>query len=133
MSGLSQVESSRAPAAIGPYSQAVRVGEWVFVSGQIPLDPTTGMLVEGDLSRQMERVLENIGAILASAGSGFEQVVKSTLYLVDMNDFTTVNEVYARCFKPPYPARATVGVAALPKGARVEMDVVAHIQYESAG
>ncbi|MBF0164134.1 MAG: RidA family protein [Magnetococcales bacterium] len=130
---MSQVTSSRAPSAIGPYSQAVVADGWVFVSGQIPLDPVSGMLVEGDLSQQMTRVLENIGAILTSAGSGFESVVKSTLYLTDMADFTTVNDVYARYFKPPYPARATVGVASLPKGARVEMDVVARITCETSG
>ncbi|MEO5347207.1 MAG: RidA family protein [Magnetococcus sp. YQC-9] len=127
---MSRIESGGAPAAIGPYSQAVRAGDWLFVSGQIPLDPVSGQLVEGDVARQMVRVLENIGAILAAAGVGFGAVVKSTLYLVDMGDFTAVNEVYARFFVPPFPARATVGVAALPKGARVEMEVVAHLVKE---
>ncbi|MBF0417714.1 MAG: hypothetical protein HQL86_05630 [Magnetococcales bacterium] len=132
MGGLSQVETSGAPAAIGPYSQAVRVGEWLFVSGQIPLDPLSGVLVEGDISMQTERVLENIGAILAAAGAGFGDVVKSTLYLLDMADFVAVNGVYGRYFRAPYPARATLGVAALPKGARVEMEVIAWLAHGSA-
>ncbi|MBF0340741.1 MAG: RidA family protein [Magnetococcales bacterium] len=125
MTTLQPVVTDGAPGAIGPYSQAIRAGEWLFVSGQIPLDPATGLLVEGDISRQMEQVLVNLTAILAAAGADLGQVVKSTLYLVDLNDFATVNGVYARHFQAPYPARSTVGVAALPKGARVEMDVVA--------
>ncbi|MBF0272738.1 MAG: hypothetical protein HQL98_11830 [Magnetococcales bacterium] len=115
-----------APEAIGPYSQAVRVGEWLYLSGQIPLDPATGQMVAGDVVCQMERVMESVGAILAAAGAGFGDVVKTTLYLVDLNDFAAVNGVYARYFQVPFPARATVGVAALPRGARVEMEAVVY-------
>lgn len=119
------ITTSDAPGAIGPYSQAIQAGEWLYVSGQIPLDPVTGQLVEGSIEVQMERVLANVGAILAQAGVGFADVVKSTLYLLDLNDFAAVNAVYGGCFVAPYPARATVGVSALPRGARVEMEVVA--------
>ncbi|MBF0192572.1 MAG: RidA family protein [Magnetococcales bacterium] len=115
-----------APEAIGPYSQAVRVGDWWYLSGQIPLDPATGQLVDGDVVCQMERVMESVGAILAAAGAEFGDVVKTTLYLVDLNDFAAVNGVYARYFQVPFPARATVGVAALPRGARVEMEAVVY-------
>ncbi|MBF0428006.1 MAG: hypothetical protein HQL94_03725 [Magnetococcales bacterium] len=125
---MQEVVTENAPAAIGPYSQAVRSGEWLFVSGQIPLDPCSGSLVGGDVACQMERVMENVGAILAAAGAGFGDVVKTTLYLVDLNDFVVVNGVYARYFRSPFPARATVGVAALPKGARLEMEVMVHLQ-----
>ncbi|MBF0614477.1 MAG: RidA family protein [Magnetococcales bacterium] len=119
------LETKDAPLAIGPYSQAVRVGEWLYVSGQIPLDPTNGQLVTGEIETQMEQVLRNIQAILTAAEMGFADVVKSTLYLVDLEDFAPANAVYGRYFAAPYPARATLGVAALPKGARVEMEVVA--------
>ncbi|MBF0402313.1 MAG: reactive intermediate/imine deaminase [Magnetococcales bacterium] len=122
---ITAIESSQAPQAIGPYSQGVRVGPWVYLSGQIALDPEHGSLCQGDVEEQMQRVMENVGALLAAAGANWQQVVKSTLYLVDMADFARVNAVYARYLSPPYPARSTVGVAALPKGARVEMDVVA--------
>ncbi len=119
------VISSGAPEAIGPYSQGVRVGDWLYVSGQIPLDPATGQLVAGDVEAQMERVLASVRAILEAADMGLNDVVKVTLYLTDLNDFAVVNGVYGRYFVAPYPARATIGVAALPKGARVEMDAVA--------
>ncbi|MBF0296662.1 MAG: hypothetical protein HQL96_15870 [Magnetococcales bacterium] len=125
MGEVRAVTTGGAPAAIGPYSQGVRYGEWLWVSGQIPLDPASGRLVEGEMAVQVERVLENVGAILAAAGGGFADVVKTTIYLTDINDFSIVNEVYGRYFVTPYPARATVGVMALPKGARIEMDVVA--------
>jgi 2-iminobutanoate/2-iminopropanoate deaminase len=117
--------TEKAPAAIGPYSQALRAGDWIFVSGQIPLDPVTGQIVQGDVSVQSERVLKNLDALLAAAGSSFADVVKTTVYLVDLTQFAAVNEVYGRCFEPPYPARATVQVAALPRGALVEIDAIA--------
>lgn len=119
------ISSKDAPKAIGPYSQAVAAGDFVFLSGQIPLDPATGKMVEGGVEAQTVRVMENLGAILREAGLGFENVVKCTLYLADLGDFATVNEVYGRCFPAHPPARATVQVAALPKGARVEIDAIA--------
>ncbi|MBF0180216.1 MAG: RidA family protein [Magnetococcales bacterium] len=122
-----EVVTGGAPAAIGPYSQGVRCGGWLWVSGQIPLDPASGRLVDGGMEAQVERVLESVGAILTAAGCGFTDVVKTTIYLIDLNDFAIVNEVYGRYFVPPCPARATVGVMALPRGARIEMDVVARL------
>ncbi|MEO5349931.1 MAG: RidA family protein [Magnetococcus sp. YQC-3] len=119
------IETPLAPQAIGPYSQGVRVGQWLFLSGQIPLDPKTGELCTGDVAAQTERVMENLSAVLAAAGVGFAQLVKTTLYLVEMGDFAAVNAVYARYVEPPYPARSTIGVAALPRGAKVEIDAVA--------
>jgi reactive intermediate/imine deaminase len=119
------ITTKDAPAAIGPYSQAVRAGGYVFLSGQIPLDPVTGQMVQGDVAAQADRVLKNLQAILAAAGSGFADVVRTTIYLVDMAHFATVNEVYARYFVAPYPARVTVQVAALPRGALVEIDAIA--------
>ena len=121
------IQSSAAPQAIGPYSQGVRVGPWLFLSGQIPLDPASGVLCAGEVAEQTARVMDNLGAVLAAAGVGWPQVVKTTLYLVDMGDFAAVNAVYARYLQPPYPARATIGVAALPKGARVEIEAVAWV------
>lgn len=119
------IATKDAPAAIGPYSQAVRAGEHVFLSGQIPLDPATGQLVEGDIATQTKRVMENLGAVLAAAGCGFGDVVRTTIYLVDLGHFAKVNEAYGAFFQAPYPARATVQVAALPKGAQVEIDAIA--------
>jgi reactive intermediate/imine deaminase len=119
------IATKDAPAAIGPYSQAVRAGEHVFLSGQIPLDPATGQLVDGDIAAQTKRVMENLGAVLAAAGCGFGDVVRTTIYLVDLGHFAKVNETYGAFFESPYPARATVQVAALPKGAQVEIDAVA--------
>lgn len=121
------VHSDQAPRAIGPYSQAVEVqaGRLVFLSGQIPLDPATGELVAGDISVQTERVMENLGAVLRAASLGFQDVVRCTIYLVDLGEFSTVNGVYGRYFASSPPARATVQVAALPRGARVEIDAVA--------
>ena len=121
------VSSDRAPAAIGPYSQAVACGGFVFLSGQIPLDPQTGGLVGGDIEGETRRVLANLGAVLEAAGAGFDHLVKTTIYLVDLGDFATVNRVYAECFKASPPARATVQVAALPRGARVEIDGIARL------
>ncbi len=117
-----------APAAIGPYSQAIRAGDLLFVSGQIPLDPATGQIVSGEVAAQTERVILNLRAILEAAGSSFADVVKTTVYLTDLAQFADVNEVYARFFEPPFPARATVQVAALPRGAQVEIDVIALIR-----
>ena len=114
-----------APKAIGPYSQAVRVGDLLFLSGQVPLDPATGNMVEGDIVAQTRRVLDNMGAILKSAGLSYAHVARTTIFLADMNDFAKVNEVYGSYFTEPYPARATVQVARLPKDARVEIDAIA--------
>lgn len=123
----SPVSTAGAPKAIGPYSQAVeaRGARTLWLSGQIPLDPATGELVPGDVVAQTERVMESLGAVLAAAGAGFDDVVRCTIYLVDLADFARVNEVYGRRFRQDPPARATVQVAALPRGARVEIDAVA--------
>jgi 2-iminobutanoate/2-iminopropanoate deaminase len=121
----SPISSSDAPQAIGPYSQAIRAGNLVFLSGQIPLDPASGKLVEGDVRAQTARIMDNLGAVLKAAGLSFAQVVKSTIYLVDLNDYATVNEVYGERFKEAPPARSTVQVAALPRSARVEIDLIA--------
>jgi 2-iminobutanoate/2-iminopropanoate deaminase len=119
------ISSKGAPAAIGPYSQAVRAGDWVFASGQIPLDPVSGEIVAGDVTAQAERVLENLRAVLSAAECGFDTVVRTTIYLVDLSHFAAVNQVYTRFFSAPFPARVTIGVAALPRGAQVEIDAVA--------
>ncbi len=120
------IATKDAPGAIGPYSQAVRAsGELVFLSGQIPLDPATGKLVEGDIAAQTRRVMENLRAVLAAAGCTFRHVVRATIYLVDLGHFAAVNEAYGSYLEPPYPARATVQVSALPRGAQVEIDMIA--------
>ncbi|HEV3155155.1 MAG TPA: RidA family protein [Candidatus Baltobacteraceae bacterium] len=119
------VRSDGAPAPIGPYSQAIAAGDELFCSGQIALDPQTGDLLIGDAAAQAERALQNLGAVLEAAGMTYANVVKTTLYLVDMDDFAAVNEVYARFFEAAKPARSTVAVAGLPKGARVEVDAIA--------
>lgn len=121
------VHSDQAPKAIGPYSQAISVGsgKTIFLSGQIPLDPSTGVLVEGDIQAQTERVMQNLEAVLKAAGATFENVVRCGIFLVDLGDFVKVNEVYGRYFPHNPPARATVQVSALPKGARVEIDAIA--------
>jgi 2-iminobutanoate/2-iminopropanoate deaminase len=121
----SAVQTAAAPAAIGPYSQAIVSGDLVFTSGQIPLDPATGQLVAGDIRAMTERVLDNLGAVLAAAGCTFADVVKTTLFLADMADFAAVNEVYGKRFSAAPPARSTVQVAQLPKGARVEIEAIA--------
>ena len=119
------ISTAHAPAAIGPYSQAIQSGNLLFLSGQIPLDPATGNLVAGGIEEQTRQVFTNIGAILAAAGLSFDAVVSATVYVMDMNDFAKVNEIYATYFSSPAPARATVQVARLPKDARVEIQVVA--------
>ena len=119
------IKTVDAPQAIGPYSQAVEAGGFVFVSGQIPLDPSSGNLVQGDVREQTRRVMENAGAILGAAGCTMADVVKVTIYLKNMNDFTAVNDVYGGFFSSDPPARATVEVARLPKDAAVEMDFIA--------
>jgi 2-iminobutanoate/2-iminopropanoate deaminase len=122
---MNAVTTTAAPAAIGPYSQAIDAGEFVFLSGQIPLDPATQTMVEGDVVAQTERVLENLGAVLSAAGCSFADVVKTTIYLIDLDDFQAVNAAYATRFSSTPPARATVQVSALPRGARVEIDAIA--------
>ena len=119
------VSTPNAPAAIGPYSQAIRAGDFLFVSGQIPLDPTTGTLVQGDIAAQTHRVLLNLGAILEAAGTSFDHVAKTTVYLADMTEFAAMNEVYATYFPSPAPARATIQAARLPRDVRVEIDLIA--------
>lgn len=119
------IETEGAPKAIGPYSQAVKAGKMVFLSGQIPLDPKTGTLVTGDIAKETEQVMKNLQAVLEEAGLDFSHVVRCTIFLMDLQDFSTVNEVYGRYFPEEPPARATVQVAGLPKGARVEIDAIA--------
>lgn len=119
------ISTSEAPAAIGPYSQAVRSGRFLFCSGQIPLDPKSGQIVPGDIAAQTQRVLNNIAAVLRAEGLTFDHVVKTTIFLTNLGDFQTVNEIYGSHFKQDPPARSTVQVAALPKGANVEIEVVA--------
>jgi 2-iminobutanoate/2-iminopropanoate deaminase len=123
--GKIPIQTDRAPAAIGPYCQAIRARDFVFCSGQIGLDPATGELVAGGLEAQTRQVLKNLEAVLAAAGSTFGEVVRTTIYLVDMADFAKVNAIYAEHVGPVAPARATVAVAALPKGAAVEIDAIA--------
>ena len=119
------VSTLSAPAAIGPYSQAIRAGSLVFVSGQIPIDPATGELEGEEVCAQAERVMRNLGAVLAAAGCAFSDVVRTTVYLLDLKDFAAVNAIYGARFRPPYPTRATVQVAALPRAALIEIDAIA--------
>jgi 2-iminobutanoate/2-iminopropanoate deaminase len=121
------VSTPSAPAAIGPYSQGIKAGNLLFVSGQIPIDPATGVVVDGDISTQTRRVFQNLKAILTAAGTSFDAVVRTTVYLSDINDFAAMNEVYGTFFSAPAPARSTVQVARLPRDARVEIDVIATI------
>jgi 2-iminobutanoate/2-iminopropanoate deaminase len=120
-----QVQTDNAPAAIGPYSQAIKAGGFVFVSGQIPIDPKTGQFVSGGIAEQTEQVLKNVSAVLEAAGSSLDRVVKTTVFLADMKEFSGMNEVYAKYFSGPPPARATVAAAGLPRDARVEIEAVA--------
>ena len=119
------VKTDRAPGAIGPYSQAIKAGGFVFVSGQIPIDPQTGAFVPGGIAEQTEQVLKNLSAVLEAAGSSLSQVVKTTVFLADMSEFSAMNEVYGKFFTNAPPARATVAAAGLPRDARVEIEVVA--------
>jgi 2-iminobutanoate/2-iminopropanoate deaminase len=119
------IATDSAPKAIGPYSQAVRMGNLLFISGQIPIDPSTGSLIQGDIASMTRRVFDNLDAILKAAGASFDNVVRTTVFLADMEDFAAMNEVYATRFKNPAPARSTVQAARLPKDARVEIDVIA--------
>jgi 2-iminobutanoate/2-iminopropanoate deaminase len=119
------VSTPAAPQAIGPYSQAIKAGGLLFASGQIPLDPGTGQMVDGDIAAQTHRVFRNLQAVLDAAGTSLTRVVRTTVYLADMNDFAAMNEVYGTYFAAPFPARATVQAARLPKDARVEIDAIA--------
>ena len=121
-----EVRTDAAPAPVGPYSQAIRSGEFVFASGQIPLDPVTGEIVEGEIEDETRQVLRNLEAVLEAAGSGLDRVIKATVYLTDLSLFPRVNAIYAEAFDvDPAPARVTVGVAALPLGAAIEIDAIA--------
>ncbi|MBK8970797.1 MAG: RidA family protein [Hahellaceae bacterium] len=124
MSNKSILQTDKAPKAIGTYSQAVKVGSTVFLSGQIPLDPETMALVGGDFAARTRRVFDNLKAVCEAAGGSLSDIVKLNIYMTDLNNFATVNQVMATYFQEPYPARAAVGVAALPKGADVEMDAI---------
>lgn len=126
--GFERVETRGAPAAIGPYSQGVIAGGFLFTAGQIALDPESGQLMEGGIEAQTERVLENLGAILDRAGASWATVVKTTVYLADLGDFPTVNEIYGRAFGNARPARSTVQVSALPRGALIEIDAIAQVE-----
>ncbi len=120
------IKPAKSPAAVGPYNHAVRLGDLLFCAGQIPIEPATGNLVSGDIKVQTERALENVRSILEDQGLTFKNVVKSTVFMTNLADFAAMNEVYAKYFSSDFPARSTVQVAALPKGAAVEIEVVAH-------
>ena len=122
---MKEISTTQAPAAIGPYSQAIVTGQLVFVSGQVPIDPATGKVVVGDIRAEARQSLTNVAAVLGAAGCSTSDVVKTTVYLTDMGDFAAVNEVYESFFSRPYPARSAVAVKALPKGARVEVECIA--------
>ena len=124
---LAAVSTESAPRALGPYSQAIRAGQFLFVSGQVPIDPATGELVPGTIAVQTRRALENIGAILVAAGASFQHVVRTSVYLADLADFGAMNEVYATFFTAPQPARSTIQAARLPRDARIEVDVIAFL------
>ena len=121
------VASEGAPKAIGPYSAALRAGQLLFVSGQVPFDPATGSLITGDIAAQTRRVLQNVGALLEAAGLSHAHVVRTTVFLADMNDFAAMNDVYREFFSEPYPARSTVQAARLPRDARIEIDAIASL------
>lgn len=124
---MEAISTKDAPAAIGPYSQGVKAGDMLFLSGQVPIDPKTGELVQGDIATQTERVMDNLAAVLAAGGATFANVVKTTIYLTDLGDFQAVNATYAKRFTGAPPARATIQVSALPKGARVEIEAIAKL------
>ena len=121
------IHTDSAPAAIGPYSQAIQIGDLLFVSGQVPIDPSTGAIVEGDIKAQSQQSLNNLKAILNAAGTNMGAVVKTTVFLADMNDFVAMNKVYAQFFQAPYPARSAVQVARLPKDVKVEIEAIAQL------
>ena len=121
------LHTDSAPAAIGPYSQAIQIGDLLFVSGQVPIDPSTGAIVEGDIKAQAQQSLNNLKAILNAAGTNMGAVVKTTVFLADMNDFAAMNEVYAQFFQEPFPARSAVQVGRLPKDAKVEIEAIAQL------
>lgn len=121
------ISTTEAPTAIGPYSQAVRAGDFVYLSGQIPLDPKTGEMVTGDIEAETRCVMNNLGAVLKAAGAGFEHVVRATIYLTDLGDFAKVNEIYGSYFPSDPPTRATFEVSALPRGSNVEIDMIAYL------
>jgi 2-iminobutanoate/2-iminopropanoate deaminase len=121
------ISTSEAPTAVGPYAQAVRAGDFIFGSGQIPLDPSSGQIVSGGIVAQTRRVMDNLTAVLAAAGASTDDVVRTTIYLIDLGDFSQVNEVYATYFPENPPARATVQVAGLPRGASIEIDFIAYL------
>ena len=121
------IHTDSAPAAIGPYSQAIQIGDLLFVSGQVPIDPSTGAIVEGDVKAQAQQSLNNLKAILNAAGTNMGAVVKTTVFLADMNDFAVMNEVYAQFFQEPFPARSAVQAARLPKDAKVEIEAIAQL------
>ena len=122
-----EICTKNAPDAIGPYSQAVRVGDFLYVSGQVPIDPKTGAVVEGGIQAQAHQVFKNLEAVLSSAGCTFENVVKTTVFLTDLSDFAVVNEIYAQYFPAPCPARSCVAVKTLPKGVLAEVEVIAEV------
>jgi 2-iminobutanoate/2-iminopropanoate deaminase len=124
---LSAVTTGAAPKALGPYSQAIRAGQFLFVSGQVPIDPATGDLIQGSIADQTRRALQNIGEILTAGGASFQQVVRTTVYLADLSDFTAMNDVYATFFTAPQPARSTIQAARLPRDARIEIDMIAFL------
>ncbi|MSO56709.1 MAG: RidA family protein [Acidobacteria bacterium] len=124
---VSAVSTGSAPKALGPYSQAIRAGQFLFVSGQVPIDPATGDLIQGSIGDQTRRVLQNIGEILKAGGSSLQQVVRTTVYLADLGDFSAMNEVYSTFMTPPQPARSTIQAARLPKDARIEIDAIAFL------
>jgi 2-iminobutanoate/2-iminopropanoate deaminase len=126
MSKKTIIKPSKSPAAVGPYNHAVRAGDLMFCAGQIPIDPATGSLISGDIKAQTERVLQNVKAILDDQQMTFANVVKSTVFLTNLGDFAGMNEIYSKYFTNDFPARSTVQVAALPKGANVEIEVIAH-------
>ncbi len=125
--GKEAVLSPDAPAPIGPYSQAVRVGNWVFISGQIPVDPSTGEVVPGGITAQTRQVLQNLQAVLNAVGASLDHVVKTTIYMTNLGEFAEMNAIYETYFRPPYPARATVQVADLPRHALIEIEAIAYI------
>ena len=124
---LSAVSSESAPKALGPYSQAIRAGQFLFVSGQVPIDAETGELVQGGIAEQTRRVFQNIGKVLTAGGASFHHVARTTVYLADLDDFGAMNEVYATFFTAPQPARSTIQAARLPRNARIEIDVIAFL------